>query len=40
MFKLGCFWGTTEEAVKAIRKKYGEGSTYEKQLLLASEVLS
>jgi len=34
MHKLGCFWGTTDEAVEAIRNKYGEGSLYEKFLLI------
>ena len=39
MHKLGCFWGTTDEAVEAIRKKYGEGSLYEKFLLMQAEAL-
>jgi hypothetical protein len=39
MNRLGCFWGTTDEAVKAIRKKYGEGSLYEKFLLMQVEAL-
>ena len=30
MHKLGCFWGATDKAVKAIRKKYGQESFYEK----------
>ena len=34
MHKLGCFWGTTDEAVEAIRKKYGENSLYEEFLLM------
>ena len=39
MHKLGCFWGTTEEAVEAIRRKYGENSLYEKFLLMQVEAL-
>lgn len=39
MHRLECFWGTTEEAVEAIRKKYGENSLYEKFLLLQAEAL-
>lgn len=39
MHKLGCFWGTTDKAVEAIRKKYGEGSLYEKFLLMQAEEL-
>lgn len=39
MHKLGCFWGTTEEAAEAIQKKYGEGSLYEKFLLMQVEAL-
>ena len=39
MHKLGCFWGATDEAVEAIRKKYGEGSLYEKFLLMQAEAL-
>jgi uncharacterized protein YjbI with pentapeptide repeats len=39
MHKLGCFWGTTDEAVEAIRNKYGEGSLYEKFLLMQVEAL-
>ena len=40
MFKLGCFWGDTQEAVEAVVKKYGPGSTYEKQIRLAEEILN
>ena len=39
MHKLGCFWGTTEEAVTAIRKKYGERSLYEQALVLMAKCL-
>lgn len=28
MVQLGCFWGTSEGAISAIAKKYGEGSAY------------
>ena len=39
MHQLGCFWGTTEEAVTAIREKYGEGSLYEDVLTLMTKCL-
>jgi len=39
MHKLGCFWGATDEAVEAIRKKYGQDSLYEKFLLIQVEAL-
>lgn len=39
MHKLGCFWGATDEAVEAIRKKYGDNSLYEKFLLMQVEAL-
>lgn len=39
MHKLGCFWGTTDEAVENIRRKYGENSLYEKFLLMQVEAL-
>ena len=39
MHKLSCFWGTTDEAVEAIRNKYGEGSLYEQFLLMQAEAL-
>ena len=39
MHKLSCFWGTTDEAVEAIRKEYGEGSLYEQFLLMQAEAL-
>ena len=39
MHKLGCFWGSTDKAVKAIRKKYDEDSLYEKFLLMQVEAL-
>ena len=39
MHKLGCFWGTTEQAIKAIRKKYGNNSMYEQLLFLNTQAL-
>lgn len=39
MHKLGCFWGTTEQAIKAIRKKYGNDSMYEQLLFLNTQAL-
>lgn len=39
MVRLGCFWGTSDEAIEAVQKKYGENSTYEKQIRLAVEIL-
>ena len=35
--RLGCFRGTVEEAVHAIREKYGDGSKYEAAILIASK---
>jgi len=39
MHQLGCFWGDTEQALKAIRGKYGIASLYERVLLLNEESL-
>jgi hypothetical protein len=39
MHKLGCFYGNTEKAVTAIRKKYGDNSMYEQLLLLNAKAL-
>lgn len=39
MHKMGCFWGNTEEAVTAIREKYGENSLYEKLCFLNAHAL-
>jgi hypothetical protein len=39
MHKLGCFYGNTEKAVTAIRKKYGDDSLYEKFLLMQVKAL-
>ena len=36
---VGCFWGDTQEAVKAIREKYGKNSLYEQFLLLQAKAL-
>jgi hypothetical protein len=32
---LGCFMGTEEEAIRAIRKKYGQNSNYERKVINA-----
>jgi hypothetical protein len=37
MVRLGCFWDKEEKAYEAIRKKYGEASTYEALVLAACE---
>ena len=39
MHKLGCFWGTTEQAIEAIREKYGNDSMYEQLLVLNAQAL-
>jgi hypothetical protein len=39
MHKLGCFWGDTDEAIEAIREKYGDNSMYEQLLLLNDKAL-
>ena len=39
MFNIGCFKGTKEESIEAIRKKYGIGSSYEKLIEIYSEIL-
>jgi len=39
MHKLGCFWGNTEQAVEAIRDKYGNDSMYEQLLVLNAQAL-
>ncbi len=38
--KLGRYWGSKDSAIGAIRKKYGSDSLYEKQILLACDILS
>ena len=40
MHKLGCFWGNTEQAVEAIREKYGNDSMYEELLVLNAKALT
>ena len=40
MHKLGCFWGTTEQATVAIREKYGDDSIYEQLLVLNAKALT
>ena len=40
MVQLGCFWGTLEEAAKAIRGEYGEGSSYEKVVTACASTLT
>jgi hypothetical protein len=37
--KLGCFWGNTDEAITAIRRKYGDNSMYEQLLKLNAQAL-
>lgn len=39
MVQLGCFWGTSDQAIDAIRNKYGENSSYESQIKLAVRIL-
>ena len=39
MFALGCHWGNLADTRKAIVAKYGKGSLYEKQVVLAREIL-
>ena len=40
MFTLGCFWGNKNEAIYAVRQKYGAKSLYEEQIKLASKILT
>ena len=39
MIQLGCFWGTSDEAVLAVSKKYDKNSNYVKQIKLAVDIL-
>ena len=39
MFKLGCFWGDSIEAKKAVAEKYGKDSAYYKLIDLACNIL-
>ena len=38
MFTLGCHWGNLEDTRAAIVKKYGKGSLYERQVVLAGRI--
>lgn len=37
--QIGCFWGDTEEAARAIQAKYGKDSIYERVMRLNAEAL-
>jgi hypothetical protein len=39
MFKIGCFWGNTEKAIKAAKEKYGNESHYEKLITIYTDML-
>ena len=39
MFKIGCFWGSTEEAIAKAKEKYGEDSDYEKLIIIYDEMM-
>ena len=39
MFALGCHWGNLTDTRKAIVAKYGKGSLYEKQVILAGKIV-
>ena len=39
MFKIGCFWGNTEEAIAKVKEKYGEDSDYEKLIRIYDEMM-
>ena len=39
MFKIGCFWGSTEEAIAKVKNKYGEDSDYEKLIRIYDEIM-
>ena len=39
MFKIGCFWGSTEEAIAKVKEKYGENSDYEKLIRIYDEMM-
>ena len=39
MFKIGCFWGSTEEAIAKAKEKYGEDSDYEKLIRIYDEIM-
>jgi hypothetical protein len=40
MFSLGCHWGNLKDTRAAIVAKYGKGSLYEKQVVLAAKILA
>jgi len=40
MFQLGCFWGTSDEAIQEIREKYGKESHYEELIKLYTDILT
>ena len=40
MLKLGCFWGTSDEAIQEIREKYGKESHYEELIKLYTDILT
>ena len=40
MFKIGCFWGNTREAIKKVSEKYGVNSDYEKLINLYTDMLN
>ena len=37
--RLGCFWGSTAEAVAAVREKYGSDSDYAMVVALACKIV-
>jgi len=39
MFALGCYWGNLADTRNAIVAKYGKGSLYEKQAILAAKIV-
>ena len=39
MFKIGCFWGNTEEAIAKVKEKYGKDSDYEKLIRIYDEMM-
>ena len=39
MFRIGCFWGNTKEAIAKVKEKYGEDSDYEKLIRIYDEMM-
>ena len=39
MFKIGCFWGNTKQAIEKIRQDYGMNSTYEECIILYTKIM-